>query len=125
MELLIDIKNGRPIYDQIYTQIREQIIAGNLTEHQMLPSIRGLAKDLRISFLTTKHAYDQLESEGFLYTIPGKGCYVAPKNPALIREDSLRNIENHFSQIALLAKIGGITRDELLQILDMTLEDEI
>lgn len=125
MELLIDIKNGRPIYDQIYTQIREQIIAGSLTEHQMLPSIRGLAKDLRISFLTTKHAYDQLESEGFLYTIPGKGCYVAPKNPALIREDSLRNIENHFSQIALLARIGGITRDELLQILDITLEDEI
>ena len=125
MELLIDIKNGRPIYDQIYTQIRDQIIAGSLTEHQMLPSIRGLAKDLRISFLTTKHAYDQLESEGFLYTIPGKGCYVAPKNPALIREDSLRNIENHFSQIALLARIGGITRDELLQILDITLEDEI
>ena len=125
MELFIDIKNGRPIYDQIYTQIRDQIIAGNLAEHQMLPSIRGLAKDLRISFLTTKHAYDQLESEGFLYTIPGKGCYVAPKNPALIREDSLRNIENHFSQIALLARIGGITRDELLQILDMTLEDEI
>lgn len=125
MKLLIDIKNGRPIYDQIYTQIREQIIAGSLAEHQMLPSIRGLAKDLRISFLTTKHAYDQLESEGFLYTIPGKGCYVAPKNPALIREDSLRNIENHFSQIALLARIGGITRDELLQILDMTLEDEI
>ena len=125
MELFIDIKNGRPIYDQIYTQIRDQIIAGSLAEHQMLPSIRGLAKDLRISFLTTKHAYDQLESEGFLYTIPGKGCYVAPKNPALIREDSLRNIENHFSKIALLAKIGGITRDELLQILDMTLEDEI
>ena len=125
MELFIDIKNGRPIYDQIYTQIRDQIIAGSLAEHQMLPSIRGLAKDLRISFLTTKHAYDQLESEGFLYTIPGKGCYVAPKNPALIREDSLRNIENHFSQIALLARIGGITRDELLQILDMTLEDEI
>lgn len=125
MELLIDIKNGRPIYDQIYTQIRDQIIAGSLAEHQMLPSIRGLAKDLRISFLTTKHAYDQLESEGFLYTIPGKGCYVAPKNPALIREDSLRNIENHFSQIAFLARIGGVTRDELLQILDMTLEDEI
>lgn len=125
MDLFIDIKSGRPIYDQIYSQIRDQIIAGSLTEHQMLPSIRGLAKDLRISFLTTKHAYDQLESEGFLYTIPGKGCYVAPKNPALIREDSLRNIEDHFSQIALLARIGGITRNELLQILDMTLEDEI
>lgn len=125
MDLFIDIKSGRPIYDQIYTQIRDQIITGSLTEHQMLPSIRGLAKDLRISFLTTKHAYDQLESEGLLYTIPGKGCYVAPKNPTLIREDSLRNIEDHFSQIALLAKIGGITRNELLQILDMTLEDEI
>lgn len=124
MDILIDTKSGEPIYSQIYGQIRDQIISGILTEHQMLPSIRGLAKDLRISFLTTKHAYDQLESEGFLYTIPGKGCYVAPKNPALIREDSLRNIEDHFSQIALLARIGGITRNELLQILDMTLEDE-
>jgi len=124
MDILIDTKSGEPIYSQIYGQIRDQIISGSLTEHQMLPSIRGLAKDLRISFLTTKHAYDQLESEGFLYTIPGKGCYVAPKNPALIREDSLRNIEDHFSQIALLARIGGITRNELLQILDMTLEDE-
>lgn len=125
MDILIDVKSGEPIYSQIYTQIRDQIIAGSLTEHQLLPSIRGLAKDLRISFLTTKHAYDRLESEGFLYTIPGKGCYVAPKNPALIREDSLRNIEEHFSQIAQLARIGGISRQELLQILDMTLEDEI
>jgi len=125
MDILIDIKSGEPIYNQIYRQIRDQIISGRLEEHQLLPSIRGLAKDLRISFLTTKHAYDQLENDGFLYTVPGKGCYVAPKDMTLLREDSLRNIEAHFSQIAELAKLGGITRQELLQILDMTLEDSL
>ncbi len=80
MNILIDNKSGEPIYNQIYLQIRDQIISGALKENEMLPSIRGLAKDLRISFLTTKHAYDELEKEGFIYTLQGKGCYVAPKN---------------------------------------------
>ena len=79
MHVLIDNKNGAPIYDQIYSQIKSQIIRGVLQEDEMLPSIRGLAKDLRISFVTTKRAYDELEKEGFLYTIPGKGCFVAAK----------------------------------------------
>ena len=80
MNILIDNKSGAPIYDQIYSQIKSQIISGALREDEMLPSIRGLAKDLRISFITTKRAYEELEKDGFIYTLPGKGCYVAPKN---------------------------------------------
>ena len=93
MHILIDNKSGSPIYDQIYTQIKQQIIAGSLNEHEMLPSIRGLAKDLRISFVTTKRAYEELEKDGFLYTIPAKGCFVAPKNVELLREENLKKID--------------------------------
>ena len=73
MNILIDNKSGRPIYDQIYSQIKNQIINGALGEDETLPSIRGLAKDLRISFITTKRAYEELEKDGFIYTLPGKG----------------------------------------------------
>jgi GntR family transcriptional regulator len=83
--ILIDNKSGAPIYDQIYSQIKSQIISGALREDEMLPSIRALAKDLRISFITTKRAYEELEKDGFIYTVPAKGCYVAPKNVELLR----------------------------------------
>ena len=123
MNILLDNKSGEPIYNQIYTQIRNQIIRGDLQEHELLPSIRGLAKDLRISFLTTKHAYDELEKEGFIYTLQGKGCYVAPRNAVLIQEDSLKKIETHIEQIAHLASVGGISKDEIIEMLLFTLED--
>ena len=80
MNVFIDNKRGAPIYDQIYSQIKAQIINGELKEDEALPSIRNLAKDLRISVITTKRAYDELEREGFIYTLPAKGCFVAPKN---------------------------------------------
>ena len=95
MNILIDNKSGEPIYNQIYSQIKNQIISGELKEDEMLPSIRGLAKDLRISFITTKRAYEELEKEGFIYTLPAKGCYVAPKNIELLREENLKRIEEH------------------------------
>ncbi|MBR1812409.1 MAG: GntR family transcriptional regulator [Lachnospiraceae bacterium] len=117
MNILIDNKSGDPIYNQIYSQIRAQIISGDLKENELLPSIRSLAKDLRISFLTTKRAYDELEQEGFIYTQPGKGCYVAPKNAELIREESLRKIEEHLEQIAELAQLGDIREEEILEMI--------
>ena len=89
MTVLIDNKSSLPIYDQIYSQIKAQIISGELQEHEVLPSIRSLAKDLRISVITTKRAYDELEKEGFIYTIAAKGCFVAPKNVELLREETL------------------------------------
>ena len=87
MYIWIDNKSGAPIYDQIYTQIKNQIISGQLGSDEMLPSIRNLAKDLRISVITTKRAYEELEKEGFIYTVAAKGCFVAPKNTELLREE--------------------------------------
>ncbi len=124
MNILIDNKSGEPIYNQIYSQIRSQIINGEMKENELLPSIRGLAKDLRISFLTTKHAYDELEKEGFIYTVQGKGCYVAPKNVELIREENLKKIEGHIEQIAQLAAYGNITKTEILEMINFSLEDK-
>ena len=88
MELIIRNTNNQPIYEQICTQIKAQIISGKLAPGEALPSIRALAKDLRVSVITTKRAYDELEADGFLYTVAGKGCFVAEKNLDLIREQS-------------------------------------
>ena len=114
--ILIDTKSGEPIYNQIYSQIKNQIISGELKENDMLPSIRGLAKDLRISFITTKHAYEELEQEGFIYTLPGKGCYVAPKNTEILREENLKKIEKHIEDIASLATSCNLSRSDIISI---------
>ena len=90
MTILIDNRSGVPIYDQIFTQIKSQILSGALSENEALPSIRSLAKDLRISVITTKRAYDELEGAGFIFTVPGKGSFVAAKDTELIREENLR-----------------------------------
>lgn len=124
MTILIDNKSGAPIYDQIYTQIKNQIISGELKEHDMLPSIRGLAKDLRISFVTTKRAYDELEKDGFLYAIPAKGCFVAPKNVELLREENLKKIEDHIEQIVRLAASCNLSGDDILEMVRFSLEEQ-
>lgn len=124
MTILIDNKSGTPIYEQIYTQIKAQIIGGTLKENELLPSIRGLAKDLRISFITTKRAYEELENEGFIYTLPSKGCYVAKKNLELIREDNLRQIEQHLDEIIRLAAVCDLTKEELFEMLRFGLEEQ-
>ncbi len=123
MTILIDNKSGEPIYNQIYTQIRNQIVSGKLGENEMLPSIRGLAKDLRISFLTTKRAYDELEKEGFLYTVQGKGCYVAARNEELVREETLRKIEDRIAEIKDLASLGSVGKEEIMDMLDIIWEE--
>lgn len=123
MNILIDNKSGMPIYDQIYSQIRNQIINGTLNEHDALPSIRNLAKDLRISFITTKRAYEELEKDGFIYTIPAKGCYVAERNLELIREENLRKIENHIEQIIQIAISCNISRNDIVEMVNFALEE--
>lgn len=117
MTILIDNKSGLPIYDQIYSQIKAQIISGNVQADQALPSIRGLAKDLHISVITTKRAYDELEQEGFIYTIPGKGSFVAQKNLQLLREENLKKIESHMQQISQLARTCDLSVDEAVEML--------
>ena len=124
MNILIDNKSGEPIYNQIYTQIKNQIIGGELAADEMLPSIRGLAKDLRISFITTKRAYDELEREGFIYTLPAKGCYVAPKNVELLREENLKKIEEHISQIAQLAVSCKLSREDIMEMVTFVMEEQ-
>lgn len=124
MNIFIDVKSNTPIYDQIYSQIKQQIISGELRENEMLPSIRGLAKDLKISFITTKRAYEELEKEGFIYTIQAKGCYVAPKNLELIRETNLKRIEEHIDAVIELAAACEMSGEELLEIIKFALEAE-
>lgn len=124
MLILIDNKKGTPIYDQIYTQIKTQILNGTLQEDEMLPSIRGLAKDLRISFITTKRAYEELEKDGFLYTLPGKGCYVAPKNTELLREENLKKIEAHLDEAARLAAACNLSKQEIMEMVRFSLEEQ-
>ncbi len=123
MTILIDNKSGAPIYEQIYTQIKNQIISGDLKEDEALPSIRNLAKDLRISVITTKRAYDELEREGFIYTLPAKGCFVARKNIELLREETLKQIENHMQKIMQLAAACKLSQEELLDLFRFILEE--
>jgi GntR family transcriptional regulator len=125
MIVLIDNKSGIPIYDQIYSQIKNQIINGDLAEDAALPSIRNLAKDLRISVITTKRAYEELEKEGFIYTIPAKGCFVAKKNVELLREENLKKIESRISEIKELAVSCNLSRYDIEEILQLMWEDEI
>ncbi len=123
MTILLDNKSGQPIYEQIVAQLREQIYSGVLAEDEALPSIRDLARDLRISVITTKRAYEELAAGGLIYTLPGKGSFVAAKNMELLREEHLRQIEEHLSAALELARLTGLSRQELREILD-TLEEE-
>ena len=124
MHILIDNKSGEPIYNQIYSQIKNQIIGGELKENDMLPSIRGLAKDLRISFITTKRGYEELERDGFIYTLPAKGCYVASKNVELLREENLKKIEECIEKIKKLAVSCNLNRDDIVEMIDFCMEEQ-
>lgn len=125
MNIFIDNKSGIPIYEQVYSQIKSQIIAGDLVEDEALPSIRFLAKDLRISVVTTKRAYDELEKEGFIYAVPAKGFFVAPKNLELFREENLKRIEEHMEEISRLAINCSLSKNEILEMFDLILGEQI
>ena len=124
MNIFINNRSGCPIYEQIYSQIKSQIINETLKEDEALPSIRNLAKDLCISVITTKRAYDELEHEGFIYTVAGKGCFVAAKNTELIREENLKKIEEHMQEIAVLAASCNLSADEVIQMIKIVSEEE-
>lgn len=123
MQLWIDNKSGTPIYDQIYTKLKEQILNGTLKANEMLPSIRGLAKDLRISVITTKRAYEELEKEGLLYTVAAKGSFVAPQDTEWIREENLKKLEDHLAQAVRLAAVCQLSKDELTKMLFYEMEE--
>jgi len=124
MEIIIRNTINQPIYEQIYSQLKAQIIAGKLSPGEALPSIRALAKDLKISVITTKRAYDELEAEGFLYTVAGKGCFVAEKNLDLIREQQMKDLENHLAAAVELSRSCGVSREEMHEMLRILFEEE-
>ena len=123
MNLFIDNKSGCPIYEQIYTQIKAQIISGELKEDELLPSIRNLAKDLRISVITTKRAYDELEKDGFIYTVAAKGCFVSAKNVEMLREENLKKIEDHITQIMHLAATCNLSKSDIIEMINCATEE--
>lgn len=124
MELIIRNTVQVPIYEQITRQVKQLILTGQLKEGEALPSMRALARDLHISLITTKRAYEELEREGFLITVPGKGCYVAPRNLELAHEAALRQVEEHLEQAIQSARTGGISRQELEELLHILYEEE-
>ena len=124
MDIIIRNNGAVPIYDQIASQVKAQILNGTLKEGDALPSMRLLAKELRISVITTKRAYEELEREGFLVTVPGKGCFVSARNPELLREAVLRQVEEHLTHAVEAARPGGITLPELIETLTILYGDE-
>ena len=113
MNLFIDNKSGAPIYEQLYTQIKNQILSGELQPEEAM----------RISVITTKRAYDELEQEGFLYAVPAKGFFVAAKNTELLREENLKKIEAHLTEAVRLAAPCGLTKQELTEMLELLWEE--
>lgn len=119
MDIIIRNSGGVPIYDQITRQMKGLILRGELKEGEALPSMRLLAKELRISVITTKRAYEELERDGFLDNVPGKGCFVAPQNRELLREAQLRRVEDVLAQAVDEARKGGFSLSELQELLTL------
>lgn len=119
MDIIIRNSGGVPIYDQITRQMKGLILRGELKEGEALPSMRLLAKELRISVITTKRAYEELERDGFLENVPGKGCFVAPQNRELLREAQLRRVEDILAQAVDEARKGGFSLSELQELLTL------
>ncbi len=114
MNIILSNSSGKPIYEQITAQIKAQIMSGELQAGDALPSMRTLAKELRISVITTKRAYEELEREGFLCSVAGKGSFVAGKNADLLREEQLRQVESHLQQAVQAAQLAGLEKGEFL-----------
>lgn len=123
MEIYISNAGQTPIYAQITAQIREKILTGELQAGDALPSIRLLAKELRISVITTKRAYEDLEQEGFIHTLPGKGSFVAAQNRELLREQTLKQIEELLERAVDAARMGGVTPGEVREMLELLYEE--
>ena len=117
MDIILSNTSGKPIYEQITDQVKEQIMTGALAAGDALPSMRLLAKELRISVITTKRAYEELERDGFLENVPGKGCFVAPQNRELLREAQLRRVEEKLTQAIEEARRGAVSLEELKEML--------
>lgn len=123
--MIIKLSNNsdQPIYEQITDQLKQAILAGVLVTGDALPSIRALAKELKISVMTTKRAYADLERDGFIETIAGKGSYVSERNQDFLREELIRQIEVHLTKAVSIARLASIDKNELHELLDLLLEE--
>lgn len=124
MNIIISNSSGQPIYEQIVNQIKNMIISGELAEGDALPSMRLLAKELRISVITTKRAYEELEREGFIVSLTGKGSFVAGKNLDLIREQHYRDIEHYLQVVVEKANSCGLELEDLVEMLTIVYKGE-
>ncbi len=124
MDIIISNSSQKPIYEQITAQIKSIILSGALSEGDALPSMRALARDLRISVITTKRAYEDLERDGFIETVAGKGSFVAGRNTELLREEQLRRVEEYLQSAVSVAQASGITQYELIEILKLIYSEE-
>lgn len=124
MHIIIRNTGDVPIYEQIVTQIKSAIVAGELSEGEALPSMRLLAKELRISLITTKRAYEELERDGFIVTMTGRGSFVAAKNLELLREEKRKQVEALLAQAAQAARTAGISEEELCELIRLLYKDE-
>ncbi|GIP43853.1 GntR family transcriptional regulator [Paenibacillus sp. J45TS6] len=123
MQIILANSSKEPIYEQIMNQIKSSILSGDLKDGAALPSMRQLAKDLHISVITTKRAYEELEKAGFIYSIVGKGSFVAEQNLEVIRERKLTAIEDQLSAVIMNSKEIGLSLDELQQLLKILYEE--
>lgn len=125
MNIRLSNASDKPIYEQITEQIKQAIITGTLKPGDPLPSIRSLAKELKISVMTTKRAYSDLERDGFIVTFAGKGSFVAERNQEFLKEELLRQAEEHLLKAVQTAKLAGIKGKELIDLLSMLVEEEL
>ena len=125
MNIIISNNSSTPIYEQIKTAIKQAIFSNELKEEDILPSVRNLANGLKISFLTVKRAYDELEEEGFIKSVQGKGSFVAPKNLELIKEEKLKEIQDHIEKIYDISKIANVSEEEIKELFKMIFEGDI
>ena len=124
MNIIISNNSSIPIFEQIENAIKQAIFSNELKEEEMLPSVRNLANDLKISFLTVKRAYDELEKAGFIKSVQGKGTFVAPKNIELIKEEKLKEIQDYIEKIYDISKISNISEEEIEELFKMIFEGD-
>lgn len=124
MNIIISNSSSVPLYEQITQAIKQAIFSNELKEEEMLPSVRRLANELKISFLTVKKAYDELEQEGFIKTVQGKGSFVAPKNLELLREEKLKEIQEYVEKIKDIALVADISNEDIKEIFKIIFEGD-
>ncbi len=124
MDIIISNSSDKPLYEQIASQIKNMIIGGRLQEGEALPSMRLLARELRISVITTKRAYEELERDGFIETVTGRGSFVSGKNPAFIREEQLRLVQEQLQRAVDIAHSSAIGLEELTELLSLLYKGE-